>query len=77
MADQNLDEAVLAIQEAANKISSASTQMGCYDGKQDELLASMKILTERVANMENATRPAPNKRHSVSLYDRVSLWCGR
>ena len=78
MADQNLDEAVLTIQEAANKIVSVSSQMEGFEGKQNELLASVKVLTECVTNMEHGTRdpvPARNK-HSVALYDRVSL-CSR
>lgn len=75
MADQNLDEAVLAIQDAADRIMSVSTQMDGFDGKQNELLASFKVLTERVANMEHATQqaPGPRKKYSVPPYDRVGF----
>lgn len=78
MAEQNFDEAVLAIQEAADKIISVSTQMDGFEGKQNELLASVKVLTERVTNMEHVTRPPSprNKRHSVPPYDRVGLVLG-
>ena len=73
-----MDEAVLTIQEAANKIVSVSSQMEGFEGKQNELLASVKVLTECVTDMEHGTRDpvlARNK-HSVALYDRVSL-CSR
>lgn len=40
---QSLDEAVVVIQEAANKLTSVSTQ---FEGKQDELISSVKILAE-------------------------------
>ena len=54
MAGCDFDDAMLAIQEAAGKITSISTQLGGFEGKQDELLESVRVLTERVANLEEA-----------------------
>lgn len=77
MVDRELDEAVLVIQEAASKFSSASKQLESFDGKQDELIANVKVLTEKVANLEEATVShrvnKTKKSRSVSLFDRVCL----
>lgn len=74
----NLDEAVLVIQEAASKLDSASKHIEGFDGKTDELISSVKILTEKVADLEDAQTAAAlraknKKSRSVSLYDRVWL----
>ena len=76
---ENLDEAVVVIQEAANKLNSATKQFEGYGGKQDELISSVKELTEKVADLEEAQTAAAlrvkgssnKKTRSVSLYDRV------
>lgn len=76
MVDRELDEAVLVIQEAASKFSSASKQLESFDGKQDELIANVKVLTEKVANLEATVSHRVNKTkksRSVSLFDRVCL----
>ena len=76
---QLLDDAVLAIQEAANKINSATSHFDGIEDKQDQLLSSFKTLAERVANLEQAATSNGKKKkeaHSVPLYERVSwyLW---
>ena len=77
-----MDEAVLAIQEAAKKLNSVSTQICGVEGKQDELLATIKVLSERVTNLEAATNyqacvrvSSKEKKHhpNVPLYERVRL----
>ena len=52
----DFDDVMLAIQEAAGKITSVSTQSGNFEGKQDELLESVKVLSERIANLEDAAK---------------------
>ena len=69
---------MLTIQEAAGKITSVSAQMGNFEGKQDELLESVKVLSERVANLEDAARSSSRaggkrQRSSIPLFERVSL----
>ena len=56
MSGCDFDDAMLAVQEAAGKITSVSAQIGNFEGKQDELLESVKVLSERVANLEDAAR---------------------
>ena len=78
MSGCDFDDAMLAIQEAAGKITSVSTQIGNFDGKQDELLESVKVLTESVANLEDAARSSTRaggkrQRSCVPLFERVSL----
>ena len=77
-----MDEAVLAVQEAAKKLNSVSTQICGVEGKQDELLATIKVLSERVTNLEAATNyqacvcvSSKEKKHhpNVPLYERVRL----
>ena len=78
-----MDEAVLAIQEAAKKLNSVSTQICGVEGKQDELLATIKVLSERVTNLEAAKNnyqacvrvSSKEKKHhpNVPLYERVRL----
>lgn len=80
MAESNLDEAVVVIQEAASKLDSASKQFEGYGEKQDELISRVKELTERVADLEEAQTAAAAHRtstkkvsRSVSLHDRVRV----
>ena len=77
-----MDEAILAVQEAAKKLNSVSTQICGVEGKQDELLATIKVLSERVTNLEAATNyqacvrvSSKEKKHhiNVPLYERVRL----
>lgn len=73
MAEQSLDDAVIVIQEAASKLSSASSQLEGLGGKQDELISSVKILAEKVANLEQAKTRKKQDR-SVPLYERVCVY---
>ena len=78
MSGYEMDEAMLAIQEAANGISSISKQVGNVEGKQDELLASIRALSERVVNLEkgaltSAIPSKKNQRRVIPLYERVSV----
>ena len=77
-----MNEAVLAIQEAAKKLNSVSTQICGVEGKQGELLATIKVLSERVTNLEAATNyqacvrvSSEEKKHhpNIPLYERVRL----
>ena len=72
MAEQRLDEAVLVIQGAADKLTSATSQFKGFEGKQDELISSVKILAERVINLERS-KPKKKQDRSVPLYERVCL----
>lgn len=56
MSGGDFDDAMLAIQEAASKITSVSVQLGNFEGKQDELLERVKVLSERVASLEDVAR---------------------
>ena len=71
----DLDDAVLAIQEAANKIVSAIDQSDgrAREDKQDKILSSLDTLTERVASLEQTKGKKKKKDRTVPLYDRVSL----
>ena len=78
MSGCDFDDAMLAIQEAAGKITSVSAQLGNFEGKQNELLESVKVLSERVANLEDVARSSPRaggkrQRCSIPLFERVSL----
>ena len=75
MSGYELDEAVLAIQEAVSGISSVSNDIGEVKGKQDELLETIRVLSERVTNIEqrtNSAGPSSRKRRVIPLYERVS-----
>ena len=64
---------MLVIQEAASKLTAASTQMEGFEGKQDELISSVKTLAERVTNLEQVgLKPKKKLNCSVPLYERVS-----
>ena len=73
----DVDEAVLAIQQATSDIGAATKKLDDYEGKQDELLAAVKVLTECVVNLEGATHssrcPKQKERRSVPPYERVSI----
>ena len=79
MASPDLDEAVLVIQEAATKISSVSTKFEDFEGKQDELISTVKFLSERVADLEKSSqqkgaKPKKKLDHPVQPYERVCLF---
>lgn len=75
MSGGDFDDAMLAIQEAAGKITSVSAQLGNFEGKQDELPESVKVLSERVANLEDAARSSSQGGGSfIPLFERVSLY---
>ena len=59
MSGCDFDDAMLAIREAAGKITSVSVQLGNFERKQNELLESVKVLSECVANLEDAARSSP------------------
>lgn len=75
MSGYELDEAVSAIQEAVSGISAVSKDIGDVKGKQDELLETIRALSERVTNIEQRTPSAASskKRRIIPLYERVSL----
>ena len=72
-----LDEAVLAIQEATSGISSVSKEIGEVKGMQGELLTTLHALSERVSNMEERSLSMPpskkQNRLIIPLYERVSF----
>ena len=61
MVANDIDEAVLVIQRASRDIENATKKLEDYEGKQDELLAAVKVLTERVANLEDSPSPKAKK----------------
>ena len=76
MSGGDFNDAMLSIQEAASKITTVSAQLGNFDGKQDELLESVKVLSERVANLEDVARSSSQGggKSSIPLFERVSLY---
>ena len=52
MSSYELDEVVSTIQEAVSGISAISKDIGDVKGKKDELLETIRTLSERVTNIE-------------------------
>ena len=68
----DLDEAILAIQEAATGICSVSREIGDVKGKQDELLDTIRALSEQVGNIEKRD-PCPLRKRIVELFLFLSV----
>lgn len=52
-----------------------SKDIGDVKGKQDELLETIRVLSQRVTNIEHRTQSAGSssrKRRAIPLYERVS-----
>ena len=74
-----LDEAVLAIQEAASDIVTVTKDIDDVKGKQEQLLQTINALSERISNIEQGAAQRVKERPtrpSIPLYERVSyhLW---
>lgn len=73
----NFDDAMLAIQSAATSIAAVSQKLENFEGKQEELLKSVKEISERVAKLEEKNPhvpPADGKgQRQVFPFERVSL----
>ena len=70
-----LDEAVLAIQEAATGITTVTKDIDEVKGRQEELLQSIHALNERISNIEQgSTKKEKQIRPFIPLYERVSFF---
>lgn len=69
-AEASLDDAVMVIQDAANKLESATSQFEAFKGQQDELISTIKDIAKKVASLEQTSKTKEDK--CVPLYERVS-----
>lgn len=73
--DQGLEDAMVVIQEASAAITQVSTNLSSLRNDNEEVVAALKVLTEKVSRLEkNQTNPAvPKVVAKPPLYVRVSI----
>lgn len=53
MADQSMEDAMIIIQEASAKIAKVSEKLSGLNSNNQEVVAALKDLSNKVANLEN------------------------
>ena len=74
MADQEMEDAMIIIQEASAKIAKVSEKLSGLETNSQEVVAALKDLSNKVANLEKGRLPNGEKSQTnkAPLYIRVS-----
>lgn len=77
MADQSMEEAMIIIQEASAKIANVSDKLSGLENNNQEVVAALKDLSNKVANLESGRSHGKEKSPltKAPLYIRVSGNC--